>query len=138
MAKAPKPEIITITETEVDALLGRLDVCNLNESDKKLMMGVLKSYLWLRCKYESGKIGFHKLATLLFGKKTEKSPSNRHNSTCDNPAQASCDAGASHVCIATKEKAKGHGRLSAFAYQTAQDVLITHPELKVCPSSKMD
>lgn len=40
------------------------------------------------------------------------------------------------MCLATKEKAKGHGRLSAFAYQTAQDVLITHPELKVgdlCP-----
>ncbi len=66
------PEIVDLTPSELENLFQRLDTCNLSESDKRLVKGSMQLCIWLKEKYEAGKVGFYKLARLLFGNKSEK------------------------------------------------------------------
>ena len=66
------PEIVDLTPSELENLFQRLDTCNLSESDKRLVKGSLQLCIWLKEKYEAGKVGFFNLARLLFGNKSEK------------------------------------------------------------------
>lgn len=66
------PEIVDLTPSELENLFQRLDTCNLSESDKRLVKGSMQLCIWLKEKYEAGKVGFYKLARLLFGNQSEK------------------------------------------------------------------
>src|SRR5688572_27591188 len=70
---SPKtPEIIELTSAELESLFQRLGESNLSDHDKRLFRGAVQAYVWMKHKYETGKLGLHKLATLLFGRKSEK------------------------------------------------------------------
>ncbi len=150
--KKEEPEIVELTEVEASSLLDRLQASNLDEKDKWLLAGVLKANLWLRRKFESGKIGFYKLASLLFGKKTEKTGRSKGKSkeeTPDNHNDKSASSSDEEEAAAPKQnsdscstddfaskKRKGHGRLPASAYQSDEDIYVDHPDLKsgdACP-----
>ena len=160
---SPKnPEVIELTSLEFEALLGRLENCNLSDSDKRLFKGALRSYIWLKDKYQSGKLGLHKLASLLFGSKSEKrskpdkgkGPANE--ATCGSPPdeaaipEAPIDPGSllspqdsatfasppQHEQNLEEKKPQGHGRLGSVAYPHAENITLNHPTLKpgnLCP-----
>lgn len=139
-----KPEIVELTTSELESLFQRLDVCNLDDNDKRLLKGSMQAYIWMKMQYERGKVSIHKLARLLFGSKSEKNresgtkekseatsaPDQAKDTSTDlGPAPESCAVG-SPTCEEPKEKAKGHGRMGANAYPNAEDITLKHPALK--------
>lgn len=156
------PEVVELTAAELEGLYHRLESSNLSDKDKRLFKGLAQAYIWLKHKYETGKLGLHKLATILFGKKSEKRGrwSKEKEEEGNDPEEVSEDQnkeGASSSApssdaslknsLATegglptekdKIKPKGHGRLGADAYIDAEDVTVSHPTLKTndpCPES---
>lgn len=152
------PETIDITPAELEGLYQRLENSNLSDGDKRLFKGLVKAHIWLRHKYESGRLGFHKVVTILFGNRSEKR--RRHSKDKEGEGQeadgksedqveetfpANTPNALSKDLLANrngndtqKEKPKGHGRLGADAYVDAEDVVINHPFLKPgdpCPES---
>ena len=94
-SRKKKPEIVTLSEAEMEGLLHRLETDALNASDKTILAGSLKSNLWLKRQYESSKISLRKLATLLFGPRTEK----------NKPSSSACASSAS-TSASPQEQAK--------------------------------
>jgi transposase len=147
------PEIIELTSEELDSLFKRLGDSNLSDHDKRLFKGVMQTYIWMKHKYETGKLGLHKLATILFGKKSEK----RHKPEKDKDEESADESpegkdqgkeGADSPNSpssplpqgkeASRQKPKGHGRFGADAYTDAETVTVEHPTLKPgdpCPES---
>lgn len=151
------PEIVELTSSELEGLFQRLENCNLCDNDKRLFKGLVQSYVWLKNKYEAGKLGLHKLASLLFGNMSEKrskpgkgeSPGNE--AACEAPGQAITSDAPIGLLSSSKdlptsasgshqqeqdEKPKGHGRLGSDAYPHAENITLSHPTLKAgdpCP-----
>jgi hypothetical protein len=137
------PEIVELTPTELEGLFQRLENSDLSDNDKRLFKGVMQAYMWMKHKYDTGKMGLHKLATLLFGNRSEKrgrpgtkegqenkggerSPSGSKDGPCEEDEESGDSA-------PKQEKAQpnveGHGRLGAEAYMDAEDVTVNHPTL---------
>ena len=153
------PEVVELSDAELESLYHRLESSNLSDSDKRLFKGLAQAYIWLKHKYETGKLGLHKLATILFGKKSEKrgrsskEEDNDPEGTSENQnkedafSSAPSSDASSKNSLATEDgfttekdkiEPKGHGRLGADAYIDAEDVTVNHPTLKPsdpCPES---
>jgi len=141
------PEIIELTEEELESLFLRVDQNVLTEEDKRLIKGSVQSNVWLRQTLEAGKLTLYKLRRLLFGFRSEK----RKRAIKEKDASAKEeDSEKGSFPLATNEnllsnsefdeesksKRKGHGRLGADAYPHAEKVEINHPTLKAgdpCP-----
>lgn len=161
MSNSPQetPKIIELTPSELERLFQRLEGSNLSDDDKQFFKGLIQSCIWLKKKYESGKLTLHKLASLLFGTKSEKRGKHAEKETPEptpdqsddqdkgiTPGEDDSHPAASQSCETDpgeskgepteqeqkqeKEKAKGHGRLGADAYPNAEDVTLSHPTLK--------
>jgi transposase len=152
------PAVVELTSAELEELYHRLENSNLSDSDKHLFKGLMQAYIWLRHKYETGKVGLHKMATILFGNRSEKRGKRGKEKEVETPegisetqnmmsipaSSPACDA-ASKTFLANangipaeqnKVKPKGHGRLGAGAYIDAEDITINHSTFKpghLCP-----
>lgn len=71
MSKSEKPEEIRLSASEAEALTSRIESGELSESDKSLLLGLIKFSLWLEQQLSLAKLSIHKLKGL-FGIKTEK------------------------------------------------------------------
>lgn len=71
MARKQTPEIINLTESELDLLQSRLASSPLLEEDKKIIMSIVTTYSWLIQKLGSAKLTIHRLKAAL-GFTTEK------------------------------------------------------------------
>lgn len=144
------PEIVELTSEELESLFERLGESNLSDHDKRLFKGVVQTYVWMKHKYDTGKLGLHKLASLLFGKKSEKRcpPQKDSGKESAEPSPEEKDQGAqgpdnpdepsSSLSEASRQKPKGHGRFGENAYPDAETVTVEHPTLKPgdpCPES---
>ncbi|HCC24387.1 MAG TPA: hypothetical protein DEP85_02590, partial [Holosporales bacterium] len=144
--KASAPEIVELTEEELDSLFTRIDNNTLSEEDKKLVKGAVYSNVWLRNALEAGKLTLYKLKRLIFGFRSEK----RKKTEDQKDKEEECEEGtlplASFVpideCVSStlegeeENKPKGHGRIGADAYPDAEKVVMSHPTLKAgdpCP-----
>lgn len=153
------PEIVELTPSQLGGLFDRLEGSNLSDNDKRLFKGLAQSHIWLKHKYHEGKVNLHKLANLLFGNKSEKRerPGERRNReeggvtsaqsnneskeepTSENLSQESQENVHKHDEQEERtesKKSKGHGRLGADDYLSAENVTIDHPSLKpgdACP-----
>lgn len=148
--KASAPEIVELTEEELDSLFTRIDNSTLSEEDKKLVKGAVYSNVWLRNALEAGKLTLYKLKRLIFGFRSEK----RKKPEDQKDKEEECEEGtlplASFVpideCVSStlegeesgeeENKPKGHGRIGADAYPDAEKVVMSHPTLKAgdpCP-----
>ena len=58
------PEVVKLTAAELEGLYHRLESSNLSDNDKRLFKGLAQAYIWLKHKYDTGKLGLHKLATI--------------------------------------------------------------------------
>lgn len=71
MARKQPPEIINLSEDELDLLQSRLASGSLLEDDKKIIMSIVTTYSWLIRKLGSAKLTIHRLKAAL-GFTTEK------------------------------------------------------------------
>lgn len=148
--KKSAPEIINLTEEELESLFLRVDQNALNDEDKRLLKGSVMSNIWLKRAFEAGKLTIHKLKILLFGFRSEKRKEKKEEGESDDDGKDGAQEATSLSLALTnnetlisniereKEKRKGHGRLGADAYPHAEKVEINHPTLKAgdpCPES---
>jgi hypothetical protein len=66
-----KPEQVTLTPEEAEALKARIRATSLAEQDIKLMVGLISFNLWLQQQLSTAKLSIHRLKRL-FGFSTEK------------------------------------------------------------------
>ena len=50
-----KPEIVELTTSELESLFQRLDVCNLDDNDKRLLKGSMQAYIWMKSNIPASK-----------------------------------------------------------------------------------
>lgn len=148
--KVGAPEIVELTEEELDSLFTRIDNSTLSEEDKSLVKGAVHSNVWLRNALEAGKLTLYKLKRLIFGFRSEKRKKPEDQEAKENECEEGTLPLASSLLIdedvssifegeETGEegnKPKGHGRIGADAYPNAEKVVISHPTLKAgdpCP-----
>ncbi len=145
------PTIIQISESEMAALLARLEGCSLSDTDKALLSDVLRSHSWLYRTLESTKLTIRKFKAMLFGR-TEKDKS---TSKKNNDSTSGADRGASSDSEpesandpnpdlpggdsdADSSTPKGHGRYGVSDYGNREQVPINHSTFKPgdpCPEN---
>lgn len=145
-----KPDHIELDKQDLDLLLSNLSSCNLKESDKKLLSGILDFYIWLQWALVETKLSLHRLRTLFgFSRKTEKREhlseapcSNKDSEDGDEPENSSSLCRSNSGALPqeknsiVKKKVKGHGRLKNESYIGAITVTQSHEFLKakdLCP-----
>lgn len=142
-------EIPTTNESEIEALINRIESNQLSEGDKQLVARLLRLVLKLLRMVEGKNASISQLKKLLFGPRTkkrtaekatsnDKEPSNdggqgdeiEHKSTPTNmsaPLENNCDS----------ERKPGHGRIAACEFTGAQQIYCQHETLKPgdkCPN----
>jgi len=71
MRRRKAPEIINLSEHELEGIKNRLESNTTEEQDKKIILLILSAYLWLQRQLRNKKLGIQRLRNL-FGFKTEK------------------------------------------------------------------
>lgn len=145
--KNKMPEVVDLTQEEMEDLFLRLDSNTLRTEDRSLLKGVVRSTLWLRQAVQTGKITIHKLKGLFGRFRSEKRSQKKNNpqDDCDedgpcapsNENKESSDIQENATVSSTKPSAKGHGRLGADAYSEAEKIEVPHPTLQAgsaCPT----
>lgn len=137
MTKNTRPKIVELRPGDLEALFNRLEHSNLNENDKRILKGSVQVNLWLRERYEAGKLSIYNLTRLLFGKESEKrkhKPSVEQESSTEKEdnesSSAPSDQSSSGLTSPEQAVKRGHGRLGSDAYLHAEDIIIDHPTLK--------
>ena len=141
MAKDPKPKIVELTQSELDALLQRLKDSALPPSDKTLFAEVIANQRWLYHLFQLGRLTTRKLCSILFGNRNEKRSQKKKKAPKDDDSKSDPEGdsvpadGASETPSASAKR-PGHGRLGAEDYKTREQAPVSHPDLKVgdpCP-----
>lgn len=150
-----KPKNITLTEQEVTSLIGRMLANKLNDSDKKIITGIIQVYQLLSLALREAKISVGRLRTIFGFKKTEK---RRHLHSIELHVEETAGKGfVGKACdqlglvfsktleslkkvkdSLIREKKKGHGRLGHLDYPGADIVRQEHESLKSgddCPEA---
>lgn len=147
-----RPDRITLSAEEGEAILARLSVYAPSRSDCEILSQVLRLYFWLILTVEEAKVSIRQLRTLLFGShRTAKEAPASEASTPSSEALGEGEGGGEWALLeadpvgtsttAPPSKAKGGhragtGRLGAAAYAGATRVECRHEELAVgqrCP-----
>lgn len=119
MAKTKRPEIVQVTEAQLEALRAELRPL-LAPATWQLVESLLHTLLWIMGLLELKDITIARLRRLIFGEKTEKT----RNIFPKDPAKQGAGGGSKD-----KPKAKGHGRNGADKYPGAKQVKVPHPHL---------
>lgn len=154
-----RPESLTLSTEEGEAILARLSIYAPSRSDCEVLMQVIRWYFWLVFALQETKITLKRLRTLLFGKRLKASPGPEDASESSQTGGDETSAGgaleadaigsAMTACDAppkpsqSPERAKptgghraGTGRLGADAYVGAERIECHHEELAAgqrCP-----
>jgi hypothetical protein len=149
-----RPDRITLSAQEGEAILARLAVYAPNRSDCEILAQVLRLYFWLMVTVDEAKMSIRRLRALCFGRgRQAKASSEPAASTPWSGAPAAgAEATAGSAALVTEEEAAalpiassskakgghraGTGRLGAAAYAGATRVECRHEELAVgqrCP-----
>jgi hypothetical protein len=161
--KRQKPEIVKLDAAELEEILQRAESRNFSEEDYKIVVTVLKAYVYVTTLLQKSKISMRRLKNMLFGSSTEKTSSVVGDKTdSSSPSQDESAESPSSVTPASnddtdsddkpdpdgttnsadkpssppKKPAKGHGRNGADAYSGAEQTEVPHEALKAgdpCP-----
>ena len=152
-AQEKMPEVVKISQEEMDAFLDRLGACSLNEQDKNLVKGSLRAMVWLHQTVEAGRITIHKLKSLFRGFRSEKRSAKKAQETGteaedEGPADTSdpetdpglepLEGAPSGSPSLEKCPVKGHGRRGAASYIPSEKIDLLHEALKagdLCPDA---
>ena len=113
--------MLDIKQEELDALLERVRLNQLQEGDYELIKALIETVSYLSSLSDEKAASIKRLLKMLFGSKTEKA---EKKNTVALPERA-------------KPKKKGHGRNGANAYRDAKKVKVPHQTLKSgndCPA----
>jgi transposase len=143
MTSRSAPEIVELDTEQLDALLCRLESCELAPEDIKTLRAALESYLYVTQLIDQKSTTIARLRKLLFGAETEKTAAvTGHHA--ESPSTAGTDESGSpgepsggDAKKPTKKKPKGHGRNGADDYPGATRVSVPHEALTLgdpCPS----
>lgn len=157
-----KPKRIIMNEEEVESLQAKLAACDLDPSDKKIIVGVLAFYLWLQWALQETKLSLHRLRSLFGLKRTEKRAHLHKNPQTPEDDESEGEVvegeekssqeqdkseliGSDEINCALDEvvspekeilKSRGHGRMGHEAYTGATTTEQLHETLKAkdeCP-----
>jgi hypothetical protein len=141
-----RPEEVTLSREEGEALLARLAANTLTAEDRQVLGKVLTFYFWLLFALREAKLSLKRLKALVFGEKPKppKPPSSdgtpRDGSAGGNETQTHAGQGVSSSTSPSppaKKPPPGHGRQGAEVYRAAQTVACRHEALAVgerCPA----
>jgi transposase len=143
-----RPEDVTLSREEGEALLERLERDALTAEDRRVLAKVLTFYFWLLFALREAKLSLKRLKALVFGEKPKK----REPPTSGGAPGGGEVAGKTEVGTATAQtvatgresgsaepspRRPGHGRQGAEVYREVQRVECRHEELAVgerCPA----
>lgn len=128
MAKRSAPDIVSLSPTQLEELLGKLAQLLPGEI-YQLIEKSLRTLQWVMGLIEAKETSLGRLQRLIFGAKTEKTKQ------LFPPAASQGTAGNATAGL----KRKGHGRTGAANYTGAKRVRVTHPQLRpgdACPGCK--
>jgi hypothetical protein len=141
-----RPEDVTVSREEGEALLARLEANTLTSEDRRVLGKVLTFHCWLVFALREAKLSLKRLKALVFGEKPKapKPPSADGTSGgeggggSDLPTSTLQGGQAPVASLAKKKPAPpGHGRHGAEVYRAAQTVECRHEDLAVgerCPA----
>jgi len=128
MAKAPRPEVTTLTGAQLEQLLAEVRPL-VPAATYQLLDGLLQTLQWIMVAFEQKTISIARLKRMLFGHSTETTAK-------VFPPQPGTDPASDQAPVEPQAKRKGHGRNGSKDYPGAKRVPIPHPTLKVgqlCP-----
>jgi transposase len=114
------PETLDIKQEDLDALLERVRLKQLQQGDYELIKALIETVSYLSSLSDEKAASIKRLLKMLFGSKTEK------QNTAALPERA-------------KPKKQGHGRNGANAYKGAKKVKVAHQTIKFgndCPDNR--
>src|SRR5262247_384473 len=140
-----RPEEVTLSREEGEALLARLEAKTLTAEDRRVLGKVLTFYFWLLFALREAKLSLKRLKSLVFGEKPKKREPPTSGGTPGGGSAggsgATTGAGGRATpapeSTAGKPPLAGHGRQGAGVYRAAQTVECRHEELAVgerCPA----
>jgi transposase len=142
-----RPEEVTLSREEGEALLTRLETNTLTAEDRRVLGKVLTFYFWLLFALREAKLSLKRLKVLVFGEKPKERDPPPSGGTAGGGGAGGVGAGrraASEVrspsaqgLAAGNTRRPGHGRQGADAYQAVTRVECRHEELAVgeqCPA----
>jgi len=61
------PEHVTLTSEEVEVLIDRVNASNLPRADCRVLVRIIRLYVWLRLAIQEAKLSLKRFRTILFG-----------------------------------------------------------------------
>jgi hypothetical protein len=140
-----RPEDVTLSREEGEALITRLERDALTAEDRRVLVKVLTFYFWLLFALREAKLSLKRLKSLVFGEKPKKRepPTSGGMPGGESAGGSGATTGAggratpAPESTAGKPPLAGHGRQGAGVYRAAQTVECRHEELAVgerCPA----
>jgi len=136
-----RPEDVTLSREEGEALLARLEATTLTTEDRRVLGQVLTFYFWLLFALREAKLSLKRLKTVVVGEKPTKreppssggtpSGGSRGGTSTQTAASQGRDEAAAPEPSEGKQRPAGHGRHGAEVYRAAQTVECRHDELAV-------
>lgn len=153
---AESDKIPQIDPTEIEILIEKLEQNKLEERERRLIVALLRTFLYVVAQLQEKKITLLKIKEMIFGRKSEKNKREKEKSkegekeTAEGGPEGSGDGEQSQepknekqesdgaVCAPDK---RGHGRNPVSAYPGAKKVRCKHRQLKPgqsCPRSRCE
>jgi hypothetical protein len=142
-----RPEDVTLSREDGEALLARLEANTLTAEDRQVLGKVLTFYFWLRFALREAKLSLKRLKALVFGEPSQKREPPAAGGTpggespggtgVQTEAAPGGHEAAAPELTAGKKRPAGHGRQGAGVYQAVTRVECRHEELAVgqrCPA----
>jgi transposase len=142
-----RPEDITLSREEGEALIIRLERDALTAEDRRVLVKVLTFYFWLLFALREAKLSLKRLKALVFGEKAKKREPPESGGGANGGGEGEREATAADPRgrqgegeqgpTAVSAHQPGHGRQSAAVYREAPRVECRHEELAVgerCPA----
>jgi transposase len=142
-----RPEEVTLSREDGEALITRLERDALTAEDRRVLVKVLTFYFWLLFALREAKLSLKRLKTLVFGEKAKKrEPPGSGGAAGGGGGKGGTGAAADprerqsageRGQAEAGERRPGHGRQSAAVYRETQRVECRHEELAVgerCPA----
>ena len=137
-----RPEEVTLSREEGEALLARLEANTLTAEDRRVLGKVLTFYFWLLFALREAKLSLKRLKGLVFGEKPKKRPPPESGGHTDGSGGSGTEPqgrreAAGREPAEERPQRPGHGRQGADVYQAVTRVECRHEDLAVgerCPA----
>src|SRR6266542_1103773 len=151
---ADSDKIPQIDPTEIEILIEKLEQNKLEERERRLIVSVLRTFLYIVAQLQEKKITLLKIKDMIFGRKSEKNKKEKDRKDGDRASEGSSGDGESSEQSReprnekdesaggeSVEAKRGHGRNPVSAYPGAKKVRCRHRELQSghdCPDLRCE